>query len=264
MALVVRALGRGRDGAPRGEAASAPLRARRKGFRSRRSSGSRTSLRRFLAVLARIDAIRGREEDVPTSLDESRRTLERCGMALTCGAAPLLPRACSSSARAGSMRRSSIVRGGVERAAGMAVFDRDVLPEPDLVEALVRLGRADEAAAVLDAWEARGVPREVWRGSGARRSLPRPARGRRRLPGGVRGRARAPRAQLEDASARRARASASASDCAARASGSRPARAAGGARDLRAARGGAVDRARALRAAGDRERLAGARSRATS
>jgi DNA-binding CsgD family transcriptional regulator len=55
----------------------------------------------------------------------------------------------------------SIFTASAERVAGMAVFDRDVLPEPDLVEALLRLGRAEEADAVLGAWEARGVPREV-------------------------------------------------------------------------------------------------------
>jgi hypothetical protein len=47
------------------------------------------------------------------------------------------------------------------RIAEMALFDRDAMPEPDLVEALVRLGRPAEARAALDAWNERGVPREV-------------------------------------------------------------------------------------------------------
>ena len=34
----------------------------------------------------------------------------------------------------------------------MAIADRDLLPEPDLVEALVRLGRLEEAVGCLDAW----------------------------------------------------------------------------------------------------------------
>jgi DNA-binding CsgD family transcriptional regulator len=50
------------------------------------------------------------------------------------------------------------------RRAEMAVFDRDAMPEPDLVETLVRLGRPDEARAALDAWNERGVPREVMLG----------------------------------------------------------------------------------------------------
>ena len=115
----------------------------------------------FLAVLARIDAIRGREDTFGRFAAESRETLERSGMALT-----IEQLHCSEGLLAlgtGRLEEAvSIFTAAVERVAGMAVFDRDVLPEPDLVEALLRLGRAEDAEAVLGAWEARGVPREVW------------------------------------------------------------------------------------------------------
>ena len=41
----------------------------------------------------------------------------------------------------------------------VGILDRDLAPEPDLVETLVRLGRLDEAGAWLDRWVARGASR---------------------------------------------------------------------------------------------------------
>jgi DNA-binding CsgD family transcriptional regulator len=43
------------------------------------------------------------------------------------------------------------------RAEELRILDRDLSPEPDLVEALVRLGRPDEAQAWLHRWLARGA-----------------------------------------------------------------------------------------------------------
>lgn len=43
--------------------------------------------------------------------------------------------------------------------ASLGVLDRDLAPEPDLVEVLVRLGRDDEARDWLDRWIARGAGR---------------------------------------------------------------------------------------------------------
>ena len=68
-----------------------------------------------------------------------------------------------------------------------------VMWRPDLIEALVRAGRGEEAAAQVAvlARQAQRDRRPLGPRGGA--ALPRAARRRRRLPGAVRGRARAPR-----------------------------------------------------------------------
>ena len=114
----------------------------------------------FQVVLARVDALRGREDAFARNAAQARATLERAGMAL-----PIEQLSCSRGVlELGSGRLEdavSTLEASARRAAEMALFDRDVLPEADLVEALVRLGRPEDAAAVLVAWEARGVPAEV-------------------------------------------------------------------------------------------------------
>jgi DNA-binding CsgD family transcriptional regulator len=62
-------------------------------------------------------------------------------------------------------RAVELLEASVDRVEAMGQFDRDVMPEPELVEVLVRLGRSHQARGVLDAWVERGVPREVQLGA---------------------------------------------------------------------------------------------------
>jgi DNA-binding CsgD family transcriptional regulator len=111
-------------------------------------------------VLARVEAMRGRDDAYRSAAADAVPALAGAGMRL-----PLEQLRCSQGlVELGTGRFEEAVSTFEACARGvteMGVFDRDVLPEPDLVEALLRLGRAEEAAAVLAAWEARGVPREV-------------------------------------------------------------------------------------------------------
>ena len=115
----------------------------------------------LLVVLARVAAVRGREEVFRLRADAAEALLDAAGMALPreqlrCGEGLLhlgqghLEEATATFSQA------------AEHAAGMGLVDRDVAPEPDLVETLARLGRPDEARHVLDSWLGRVGPGITW------------------------------------------------------------------------------------------------------
>jgi DNA-binding CsgD family transcriptional regulator len=114
----------------------------------------------FLVVLARAEAIRGDEASFRRHAEEAEGVLSAAGMLL-----PLTQVACGRGLLelgAGRLDDASATLAEASAVAEhMAVFDGDVLPEPDLVETLVRLGRVDEARAALEAWIARGVPSQL-------------------------------------------------------------------------------------------------------
>ena len=111
-------------------------------------------------VLAHADAIRGDGDGFVTRKTEIEGVLRPAGMAL-----PLEQLCCAEAllclGLGDHIGAVELLVGSVERVASMGLYDRDVLPEPDLVEALVRLGRVDEARDVLAAWRGRRVPDEV-------------------------------------------------------------------------------------------------------
>ncbi len=114
----------------------------------------------FLVVLARAEAIRGDEAGFRRHAEEADGVLSAAGMLL-----PLTQVACGRGLLELGVGRLDDASATLAEASAvaehMAVFDGDVLPEPDLVETLVRLGRVDEARAALEAWVARGVPSQL-------------------------------------------------------------------------------------------------------
>ena len=108
----------------------------------------------FLVVLARADAIRGREASFDAAADEAVARLDEAGMALT-----REQLRCSEGLLQLALGRveeaAATLEQATTRAAEMGLVDRDIAPEPDLVETLVRLGREAEAREVLDAWRTR-------------------------------------------------------------------------------------------------------------
>ena len=114
----------------------------------------------LMVVLARVEAIRGREDAFWAAAAGARPTLERAGMRL-----PLEQlRVSQGLLELGVGRLDEAVatlEASTRATTKMQVFDRDVLPEAELVEALVRLGRLDDARHALDAWVARRMADEV-------------------------------------------------------------------------------------------------------
>ena len=114
----------------------------------------------LLVVLARVDAVRGAEDSFRERATQARAVLEPAGMAL-----PLEQLRSSEGLLElglGRLERAvDVLVPSVASVREMGLFDRDAMPEPDLVEAFVRLGRSDEARSTLDAWVARGVPANV-------------------------------------------------------------------------------------------------------
>ena len=253
-----------RDGAPRGEAWSAPSRARRRGLRSRRSSGSPTSLRPSWSSLPGSMRSAVDQDTFRRFAAESRETLERSGMALTIEQLHCAE-ACSRSAPAGSKTRLHLHR--LRRACRRhgCLRPRRAAGAGSRPRTLVRLGRAEEAEAVLGAWEARGVPREVWPqrrlppGAAACSPTTTASSSRSRTRSNVTARSRRVRRGADASLPRRAAPTQGPP-------GRGPTRAPGCPRDLRAARGGALGRARARRSSGRAGRRLRRRdeSRATS
>ena len=139
----------------------------------------------FLVVLARADAIRGREASFRAAADEAVARLDEAGMALT-----REQLRCSEGLLQLALGRveeaAATLEQATTRAAEMGLVDRDVAPEPDLVETLVRLGREAEAREVLDAWRRRLDTQRGFLGCTARGPLPGSPRGRGQLRAGVR------------------------------------------------------------------------------
>jgi DNA-binding CsgD family transcriptional regulator len=108
----------------------------------------------FLVVLARADAIRGREASFRAAADEATARLDQAGMAL-----PREQLRCSQGLlqlALGDLQEAAVCfEQATARAAEMGLVDRDVAPEPDLVETLARLGRGSDANGVLEVWTRR-------------------------------------------------------------------------------------------------------------
>jgi DNA-binding CsgD family transcriptional regulator len=108
----------------------------------------------LLVVLARADALRGREASFRAEAKEAIVQLEAAGMGL-----PREQLRCSEGLfqlASGRLEEAAATfEQASARAAAMGLIDRDVAPEPDLVETFVRLGRVAEAREVLDAWTRR-------------------------------------------------------------------------------------------------------------
>ena len=125
-----------------------------------RELGQSNIVAAFLVVLARVEALRGAEDAFRERAVEARTLLGAAGMAL-----PLEQLASSEGLLAlglGRLEQAVDTLGASTlRVEEMGVFDRDAMPEPDLVEALVHLGRSDEARAVLEGWRGRRVPTDV-------------------------------------------------------------------------------------------------------
>lgn len=115
----------------------------------------------LLVVLARVAAVRGREEVFRLRADAAEALLDAAGKALTreqlrCGEGLL-------HLGQGRLDEAAVTLAhSAEHAAAMGLVDRDVAPEPDLVEALARLGGPGEARHVLDSWLARVGPGIAW------------------------------------------------------------------------------------------------------
>jgi DNA-binding CsgD family transcriptional regulator len=112
-------------------------------------------------VLARVAAVRGREDVFRVRADAARPLLDAAGMALTreqlrCGEGLLHLGLGRLEAAAATFSDAT------EQVAAMGLVDRDVAPEPDLVEALTRLGRPDDAREVLDSWLPRVGSQAAW------------------------------------------------------------------------------------------------------
>jgi DNA-binding CsgD family transcriptional regulator len=130
------------------------------GLELARELGQSNIMATFLVALSKVDALQGADDAFREHAAEARSVLEPAGMAL-----PLEQlRSSEGLLELGIGRLDQavdVLANSAGRIAEMALFDRDAMPEPDLVEALVRLGRPTEARAAFDAWNERGVPREV-------------------------------------------------------------------------------------------------------
>jgi DNA-binding CsgD family transcriptional regulator len=109
----------------------------------------------FLQSIVRVEAARGNEAACRSAAADALPLIDAAGMAIPA----LLVRCALGLLELGVGQLDAAVR-SLEEASAQAVskgmFGRDVVPEADLVEALVRLGRVDDARRVLDAWRGRG------------------------------------------------------------------------------------------------------------
>jgi DNA-binding CsgD family transcriptional regulator len=121
-----------------------------------------------LSTFVSIEAARGEEAACRAHAAEATARLADAGMEL-----PLQHIACALGLLDLGLGRVEEAVAKFEPAvawvAEAGLCDRDVAPEPDLVDALLRLDRAGEAAAVLAAWQARGAPNQPWAAAAAAR-----------------------------------------------------------------------------------------------
>jgi DNA-binding CsgD family transcriptional regulator len=120
--------------------------------------------------LARVDAGRGKEESCRARVAECVRLADEHGMVTLRVAAE-----CVLGLLALGLGRIDEAVEQLERAASeverLEIHDRDVSPHPDLIEALIRGGRRNEAASVVDRYAERsraGTP--LWGGALVARS----------------------------------------------------------------------------------------------
>jgi DNA-binding CsgD family transcriptional regulator len=116
----------------------------------------------FLTELAQIDAGRGAEESCRARLAQAAEASYRHGLGLL----RVWGRCVEGLLELGLGRPGSAVDVLVEATndvASLGLFSRDSAPEPDLIEALARLQRTDEARQLLETWTGR-APRTgpVW------------------------------------------------------------------------------------------------------
>jgi DNA-binding CsgD family transcriptional regulator len=134
---------------------SAALAAADEGLALAHELGQPTVAAHFLVGRARVEAGRGHEQACRAAAKEALDVLGPAGMAL-----PSEHVACSLGLLDLGLGRledaAAHLRESARRVAEMGLHDRDVLPDPDLVEALVGLGRPSDATRALDAWLGRG------------------------------------------------------------------------------------------------------------
>jgi DNA-binding CsgD family transcriptional regulator len=107
-------------------------------------------------VLARIAGTRGDVERCSALVERSLRQARRSGNALHVHEAHW---AIGRAALASDRLDEAVAELGACTAwvASIGMLEVELAPEPDLIEALVRLGRSDEAEAALGRWVARGA-----------------------------------------------------------------------------------------------------------
>ena len=140
-------------------------------IRLARETGQRTELAAALAGLAWLQARQGREDACRRHADQAATLCAELGDGPLRGLDDPGARAISSSASAGRTRPTVHHEAQAAALRSRGIADVDLSPAPELVDAYLRLGRGDEAAA-----------------AGRRSSWPRPR------PRGSRGRSRARRA----------------------------------------------------------------------
>ena len=119
----------------------------------------------LLVDLATIDAARGDATRCRGRIDEVLRVCDEHELAvLRAAARGVLGRLELALGRPeGAV---AVLRPGLAEVEGMGLHDRDASPQPDLIEALIQVGRRDEASTVLDRyaeWALGGTP--LWGGA---------------------------------------------------------------------------------------------------
>ena len=115
-----------------------------------------------LACLARIEARRGDENSCRSHAEQAFAVFDKAGMALS-----NVQLRCALGLLELGLDRLEDAVATLEEAASvveaMGLVEREVAPVPDLVEALVRLGRLDEARSRLEPWAGRApIARSLW------------------------------------------------------------------------------------------------------